>query len=163
MAEKRPPLTPDLRRRLGLPTTLPRPYPWGLAALIAAVGSGPIWLTGYRAAIVVFLAVTFVILPAMRWLERREHLERERLYTQGTEGFAEVTAVEPAGASRDDHLVRLDLFVGGQKIETTVYGCPLARKGLSPGEEVRVVYDERDPRRCLILERSRREVIDAVF
>jgi len=163
MAE-RPPLTPELRRRLGLPARAPRPYPWGLAVLLVAVSVGPVWLAGYHLGALAVVAVGLVVLPAMRWTEQREQAERERLYTHGCEGRAVVVEVEPAGDQRNDHLVRLEIFANGEKVATMVSGCPLARKGLGPGDEVRVAYDERDPRRCLIIDREKRGVIvDAVF
>lgn len=160
---ERPPLTPELRKRLGLPLAPAARYPWPVAAMVVVLGFGPLWLAGYRSLAGVLVALGFVVLPAMRWMERREWQERERLYALGREGFGVVLAVEPAGDQRNDHIVRLELFVEGKRIQTIATGSPLARKGLGPGDEIKVIYDERDPRRCLLLERSRREIVDAIF
>ena len=159
----RPALTPALRQKLGLPATQTRPYPWLMALLLVALAAGPLWLAGYPKLMALLVAVGFVILPGVRWLEGHEREQRERLYRQGREAFAVVVEVEPAGERRDDHRVRLELRLPGDPIRTTVVGSPLARQGLGPGDEVKVIYDERDPRRCLILGRARRDIIDAVF
>lgn len=161
--ETRPPLTPESRRLLGLPPASALKYPWPAAVITVLLGVGPLWLAGYRSIAVLLVVLGFVILPTMRWMERRERKDRERLYHQGRDGFGVVLAVEPAGAQKNDHLVRLELFIAGKRIETFVTGSPLARRGLAPGDDVKVIYDERDPRRCLLLERSRREIIDAIF
>lgn len=159
----RPPLTPELRKRLGLPLTPPARYPWPIALLLVALGLGPLLLAGYRPLAGALVLVGLGVLPAMRWMERREFSERERLYEQGQEGFAVVQEVEPAGAQRNDHLVRLEIFTQGRRISTMVSGSPLARKGLGPGDDVKVIFDPSDPRRCLLIERARREVVDAEF
>lgn len=159
----RPPLTPELRRRIGLPVSTTRPYPWPMALLMVLLGVGPLWMAGYRALAFAFIVVALGVLPALRWLEQKEHRERERLYHEGKEGFAVVTEVEPAGERRNDHLVRLEIFASGAVVKTSILGSPLARKGLGPGDDVRVIYDPQDPRRCLLIERTQRPVLDAEF
>ncbi|MCS6899985.1 MAG: hypothetical protein RMJ98_09850 [Myxococcales bacterium] len=159
----RPPLTTELRKRLGLPLAPPAHYPWPVALLLVALGIGPLWLAGYRPLAGVIMLVGLGVLPAIRWMERREFLDCERLYEQGQEGFAIVQEVEPAGAQRNDHLVRLEIFAQGQRIPAVVSGSPLARKGLSPGDGVNVIYDPADPRHCLLIGRVRQEVLDAEF
>lgn len=160
----RPALTPALRQKLGLPAVADRPYPWPLAVMMVALASGALWLAGYPKLMAVVAAAGLVVLPGVRWLEGHDRSERERLYRQGREARATIIEVEPAGDRRNDHRVRLELFVDGKPVTATVVGSPLARQGLGPGDEVRVIHDERDPRRCLLLGRApRRPIIDAVF
>lgn len=159
----RPPLTPELRKRIGLPMAPAAPYPWPVAGIMVTLGVGPLWLAGYPSIAGALVLIGFGVLPAMRWMERREFAERERLYEHGQEGFAVVLAVEPAGDQRNDHLVRLEIFTAGKRIPTMVAGSPIARKGLGPGDDVKVIFDTKDPRRCLLIERARRQVVDAIF
>lgn len=159
----RPPLNAETRKRLGLPLTTPKPYPWALAVLLVVLGVGPLWLATYHRAAVALVVIGLIVLPVMQWVEHHEKIERERLYLHGNEGHAVIIEIEPPSDKRNDHRVRLEVFAGGQKIRTTVVGCPLARQGIGPGDEVRVAYDPRDPRRCLILGRSQRAIVDAVF
>jgi hypothetical protein len=72
------------------------------------------------------------------------------------ETVARVIEVEPGGRTRRDHIVRLEFFVGKQRVETRVIGAPLARRGIGPGDDVVVVYQKDQPAHCLIVERVTR-------
>ncbi len=156
-------LTPALRQKLGLPSVQTKPYPWLLVVILLVLSAGPLWLAGYPKLMAVLVVLGLGVIPLVHWLESHDRLARERLYYEGREGFATVVEVEPAGDRRNDHRVRLEMRVDGKIVRATVVGCPLARQGLGPGDEVRVAHDARDPRRCLVLGRGRRAIIDAVF
>jgi uncharacterized membrane protein YgcG len=98
----------------------------------------------------------------VRWLEHREAIGRERLYREGHEVVARVVDVEPAGAGRRDHVVRVEFMVESAHVKAVVFGAPLARRGLRPGEHVMVVYDPQAPQRCIVVERAKREVVAAL-
>ncbi len=42
------------------------------------------------------------------------------------------------------------------RITASIFGCPFARKGLEPGDDVVVYYAAEEPQRCLIVERIAR-------
>lgn len=155
-------LTPALRKTLGLPAAKGG-YRWTFAALTVAVVAAPLLLSGLAKVLVAFAFVALVGLPLARWLERRDVQAREALYRDGDDGWATVLEVEPGGDGNRDRPVHLELWVGGEVVRATVRGSPLARRGLEPGADVRVIFAPEDPRRCLIVERAARPVVDAVF
>lgn len=156
-------LTPEVRKALGLPAGSRVGYRWSFAALSVAVVAIPMLLAGLVKTFALFAFVALVGFPFVRWLERRDVEQKERLYRDGAVGWATVLEVEPGGDGNKDRPVHLELWLGGQAVRATVRGSPLARRGLEPGADVRVIYAAEDPRRCLIVERGTRPVVDAVF
>lgn len=151
-------LTPDLRKRLGLPRPDETPYRWSFALLLAALAAVPLLLAKMPWVAAGVFVVALGVLPAVRWHERRERLARERVYTDGTEVIARVTAVEPGGDDRRAlRPVRIQFLAGERSIETAVHGSPLARRGLQPGDDVVVLFDPVEPQRCLLLDRVARD------
>jgi hypothetical protein len=149
-------LTPELRRRLALPETTAPPFRWAFAALVVGLASVPLVLAGYRLLPLGIAAVGLGGLPLLRWIERRDAVDRERVYTDGVAVTGEVLAVEPAGQGRQDHLVQVRFEAGGKEIDASVRGCALARRGLSPGDRVTVLHLPAEPRRCLVLDLQQR-------
>jgi hypothetical protein len=152
----RPPLTPELRRRLQLPETAPTPFRWSFAALVVGLACAPLVLAGYRLLPLGIAAIGLGGLPLLRWIERRDAVDRERVYTDGVAVSGEVLAVEPAGQGGQDHLVQVRFEAGGKQIDASVRGCTLARRGLSPGDRVTVLHLPSEPRRCLVLDLQQR-------
>jgi hypothetical protein len=110
------------------------------------------------------VAVGFVVLPLVRWFERRDAIRREDVYRFGTETAGRILDVEPAtGPDRSDHIVRVEFRAGGAVVQTSVIGCPLARRGLMPDDEVVVIYAPERPTRCLVVRKAAREIVDAIF
>jgi hypothetical protein len=107
--------------------------------------------------------IGLVAIPAIRWFEHREASGREEVYRSGLEAIGRVIDIEPAGSRRRDHTVRVEFLVNGKKVQASVFGCPLAQKGLMPGDDVVVLYAAERPARCLIVARSRPEIVDAIF
>ncbi len=156
MLSVRPPLTPELRRRLQLPEAKVAPFRWSFAALVVGLAGAPLVLAGYRLLPLGIAAVGLGGLPLLRWIERRDAVDRERVYTDGVAVTGEVLAVEPAGQGGKDHLVQVRFEAGGKEIEASVRGCALARRGLSPGDLVTVLHLPKEPRRCLVLDLQQR-------
>ncbi|MCC6645211.1 MAG: hypothetical protein IT374_06555 [Polyangiaceae bacterium] len=155
-------LTPALRKAIGLPARAAR-YRWSFAALTVGAVAVPLLLAGLPKVLGLFAFVALVGLPLGLWIERRDAAAKEELFRHGALGWATVLEVEPGGDSNKDRPVRLELWVEGAAVQTTVRGAPLARRGLEPGADIRVIYAADDPRRCLIVERGARPVVDAVF
>ncbi len=132
-------LTPEVRKLTGLPRVSYKPYPWRIALLMAALGVIPLIVMGKWMFVALFLAVVLGVIPSVRWFEHREAIGREQLYREGREVVARVVDVEPAGAGRRDHVVRVEYLVDDAKVQGVVFGAPLARRGLRPGENVLVV------------------------
>jgi hypothetical protein len=112
-----------------------------------------------------FLAASIglVILPAFRWFEHREKARRENTYRYGMETTGRVLDVEPASPGRTDHIVRVEFVVRGATVRASLVGCPLARRGLMPDDEVAILYDEGRPTQCLAIAKVTRPIIDAIF
>jgi hypothetical protein len=155
-------LTPDVRRRLGLRSADERPYRWEFAALVVGLACAPLLFAGYRALPLGVAVVGLGLLPALRWLEARELRVRDRIYTDGHEAFGQVLAVEPGSDANKDRTIHLQFWAEGKKVEAKVVGCRLARQGLGPDDDVRVLFDPAEPKRCLVIEKVRRGVVDAV-
>lgn len=165
-------LTPDVRKRVGLPRIEGR-YPWARAVIASAVFGVPLVLAGWSSIAFVIALVALVVLPGWRHLERREARARESLYVRGDEAIARVLEIEPAGSGRRDHVVHVEYFVGKTRHEARIVAAPLARHGLRPGDDALVVFDAENPTRCLLVEKIARapkvekqggvEIVDAVF
>ena len=149
-------LTPEIRQKLGLTSSKSVPYRWTFAGIVVAIGCAPLLVAGYFRVAIAAVGCAFVAVPAMRWLAARDAARRERVYRDGAEARGLVIAVEP-GSDRDkDRIVRIEYLVNGERVKASVLGCPLARRGLSPGDEVTVLYEPTDPQMCLLAERTRR-------
>ena len=168
-------LTADVRKRVGLPKTAAR-YPWARAVILTLVFGVPLTLAGWASLTAVLALVALAVLPAWRAVEGRESVAREQLYVHGDEAVARVLEIEPAGAGRRDHVVHVEYFVGDTRHEARIVAAPLARQGLRPGDDATIVYDAKDPARCLLVEKIARaskieapptgeagEIFDAVF
>jgi hypothetical protein len=155
-------LTPDLRRDLGLSIAKEKPYRWSFAVLVVGIAAVPLLFAGYVKTTLALALVAFVILPAFRFWEHREARLRVRVYEEGEEAIGTVLAVEPPGADNEDRPIVVEFDARGARIEARVSGCRLARRGLGPGETVRVVFDPQDPSRCLVTERVTREIVDCI-
>jgi hypothetical protein len=128
---------------------------------MVVLGAIPVIVLGKWLILALFVAVVLGVIPSVRWLEHRDAISRERLYVEGEEVVARVVDVEPAGAGRRDHVVRVEFLAGEQLVRGVVFGAPLARRGLRPGENVLVVYDPRTPQRCIVVERVKLDAITA--
>jgi hypothetical protein len=102
--------------------------------------------------------ISLGLLPAVRWFEKREIELRERVFTHGKEVVGRVLDVEPGGPDRNGKIVRLEFLVGTERIAASLFGCPLSRKGLEPGDDVVVYYAPEEPQRCLVIEKIARKV-----
>jgi hypothetical protein len=155
-------LTPEVRVRLGLPRVAFR-YRWGFALLVAAIACVPLVFAKMWTSAVLAVFMALVGLPAFRWFEHRDAAWRDEVYRFGAETTGRVLDVEPAGTSRHDHLVRIEFRTDSQLVQASVVGCPLARRGLAPDDEVTVYYAVERPTRCLIVRKVVREIVDAEF
>jgi hypothetical protein len=156
-------VTPAVRAAVGLPTLVRARYPWAFAALLVGVACVPLLMASMWNASLLAAAVGLVIIPGFRWFEHREKAWRENTYRHGTETRGRVLDVEPAGSSRADHTVRVEFIVRGETIRASIVGCPLARRGLMPDDEVTIVYDEARPTQCLVVAKVTPTIIDAIF
>jgi hypothetical protein len=156
-------VTPSVRAELGLPALVVSRYPWAFASLLVALACVPLMMASMWTSSLLAAAVGLVILPGFRWFEHREAAWREDIYRHGIETSGRVLDVEPAGSGRTDHTLRIEFGVRGETVRASVVGCPLARRGLVPDDEVMIVYDEARPTRCLVVSRITREVVDAAF
>lgn len=149
-------LTNETRTRLGLLRADNAPYRWGFAALVVALAAAPLLVAGYVRFSIALALFALGAVPSMRWLAKRDAERWERVYQDGEETRGLVIAVEPGGDRTGGRIVRVEYLVSGERVKASILGCPLARKGLGPGDEVRIVYDPTEPQRCLIAERTRR-------
>lgn len=154
-------LTAEVRMELGLPDVELAPYRWAFASLVVGTACIPLILAKLWTLTALALFIGFVVVPVVRWFEYRDVAWRDEVYRRGNEAPARVLDVEPAGARRRDHLVRVEFSVAGKRVHASVIGSPLARKGLAPGESVVVIYAPERPERCLIVRRSALEIVDA--
>lgn len=151
-------LTAEVRKRIGLPALKVPPYRVGFVSLVLVLAGVPMLLLGWYKATFALAAFALGVLPGLRWYERREIALRDRVYTHGREVVGRVLDVEPGGPDRNGKIVRLEFMVGERKVSASVFGCPLARRGLEPGDDVVVYHDESDPLRCLVVEKIARTV-----
>jgi hypothetical protein len=156
-------LSPALRAELNLPVVARTPFRWAFACLIVATACLPLVLASMWKAAALTVFVGLVVVPAVRWIEAREASWREEVYRTGVEAKGRVLDVEPAGAGRRDHLVRVVFVAGGASVRASVVGCPLARKGLRPGDDIAIIHDAKMPTRCLIVRKTEPEIVDAIF
>lgn len=155
-------ITTEVRKRVGIPRVDATPYRWSFAFLVVACAATPLLLAKMFRPSLLIASFGLLVVPAVRWYERREARRREILYEAGEEAIARVSAVEPGSANSKDRLIRVDFWAGEVHIETNVMGSPLARRGLEPGDDVTVLYDPADPHRCLVIEKVKRTIVDAV-
>jgi len=148
-------ITPEVRKLVGLPKVRRRPFRARLAVISVSFGAA-LALWGYPRIALIVLLVALGFLPVIDWWEFRDAKRREAIYREGEEAIARIIEVEPGGRTRRDHIVRLEFFVGRTRVETRVIGAPLARRGIGPGDDVIVVYDQTQPTHCLIVERVSR-------
>ena len=152
-------LTPEIRGQIGLPQVEFR-YRWGFAALVVAIACVPLVFASLWTACGVAILIGLVGLPAVRWFEHWDAARRDEVYRFGDEATARVLDVEPAGKARHDHIVRIEFRAGAGVVQTSVVGCPLARRGLAPDDEVTVYYSPERPTRCLVIRKVTRELIN---
>lgn len=157
-------LTPAVRAELGLSQAPHAPYRWAFASLVVATACVPLMLASMWTACAIAVAIGLVIIPTVRWFENRDAAWREEVYRSGTECTARVLDVEPAAApGGGDHLVRVEFRTDAAVVRASVIGCPLARRGLMPDDEVLVLYAPERPTRCLVVRKITREIVDAIF
>lgn len=153
-------LTAEARKKVGLPPAVVPAYRFGFIALLDALAVVPMLMLGWYKTSAALVLVSLVILPAIRWYERREIALRDRVYTHGREVVGRVLDVEPGGPDRGGKIVRVQFMVATgdtpKLVSSSVFGCPLARRGLEPGDDVVIYFDEADPMRCLIADRVAR-------
>jgi hypothetical protein len=161
----RPPrqITVEVRRELDLPVVKLAPYRWAFASFFVATACLPLLLAKLWTLAVAAVLIGLVAIPAVRWFEYREASWREEVYRSGLEAIGRVVDIEPAGSRRRDHTVRVEFLAGRERVHASIFGCPLARKGLMPGDDVVVLYAAERPSRCLVVARSRPEILDAIF
>lgn len=150
-------LTAETRKKLGIPAAKVPPYRFAFMGLICALVGVPMLLLAWYKATFALVFISMGLVPAVRWYEKREIELRDRVFTHGKEVVARVLDVEPGGPDRNGKVVRLEFQIDTTRIAASVFGCPFARKGLEPGDDVVVYYDEGEPRRCLIVERIARK------
>jgi uncharacterized membrane protein len=151
-------LTSATRKKLGLPAAKVPPYRFAFIALLCVLIGVPMLLLAWFKATFALVFVSLGLVPGVRWFEKREIELRDRVFTHGLEVVARVLDVEPGGPDRNGKVVRLEFLVGEQRIAASVFGCPFARKGLEPGDDVVVYHAPDEPHRCLIVERIARKV-----
>jgi hypothetical protein len=156
-------ITPSIRAAVGIPALVPSRYPWAFASLLVGIACVPLMMASMWTSSLLAAAVGLVIMPAFRWFEHREKAWRENTYRYGTETTGRVLDVEPASPGRTDHIVRLEFVVRGATIRASLVGCPLARRGLMPDDEVTILYDEARPTQCLAVAKVTRSIVDAIF
>lgn len=156
-------LTPELRVQLGLAVTARTPYPWAFASLVVGVACVPMLLAKMWLFCALAAMIGLAALPLVRWFEQRDGAWREAVYRSGAETIGRVLDVEPASHGKTDHLVRIQFAAGTEVVRTSVIGCPLARRGLAPDDEVVLYYDRARPTRCIIARKSAPRIVDAVF
>lgn len=156
-------LTPELRVQLGLPVHAVKPYRWAFATFVVAVACVPMLLAKMWLLSGLAVILGLGVLPLLSWLEQRDAAWREGVYRTGSEAVARVLDVEPASHGKSDHLVRIEFRAGARLVRTSVLGCPLARRGLAPDDDVVVYYARERPTRCIIARKSAPRIVDALF
>jgi hypothetical protein len=157
-------LTPAVRADLGLSAAPHPPYRWAFASLVVAIACVPLMLAKLWTACVGAVAFGLVVLPLVRWFENRDARRRDDVYRFGTETTGRVLDVEPAALpGRSDHIVRIEFRAAADIVRASVIGCPLARRGLMPEDEVVVMYAPDRPTHCLVVRKVAREIVDAIF
>jgi hypothetical protein len=156
-------LTAALRAELNLPIVKRAPYRWAFACIVVGTACLPLVLASMWKSALFAVFVGLVVVPGVRWFEAREATWREQVYRTGTEVKGRVLDIEPAGAGRRDHLVRVEFFAGGTMVRASVLGCPLAQNELRPLDDVAIVYDPNSPMRCLVVRKTETEIVDAIF
>jgi len=150
-------LSAATRKKVGLPALKIPPYRFAYIGLLCALIGVPMLMLGWFKATFALVFVSLGLIPLVRWYEKREIELRDRVYTHGDEVVGRVLDVEPGGPDRNGKVVRLEFMVGEQRIAASVFGCPLTRKGLEPGDDVVLYYAPKEPHRCLIVERIPRK------
>jgi hypothetical protein len=157
-------LTAAVRADLGLPHMPHAPYRWAFASLVVTLACVPMMLASLWTACIAAVAIGLVILPTVRWFENRDAAWREDVYRFGAQCTGRVLDVEPAAApGGGDHIVRVEFRTDGAVVHASVIGCPLARRGLMPEDEVLILYAPERPTRCLLVRKVTREIVDAIF
>lgn len=156
-------ITAEVRQELDLPLVKLAPYRWAFASFVVATACLPLVLAKLWTLSVGAVLIGLVVIPAVRWFEFREASWREDVFRSGAEAIGRVVDVEPAGSRRRDHTVRVEFSTGRDLVRASIFGCPLARKGLMPGDDVVILYAAERPARCLVVARSRPEILDAIF
>jgi hypothetical protein len=156
-------LTAAVRAELGLSKVIQAPYRWAFASLVVGTACVPLMIARMWKSCVVSVVIGFVVLPLVRWFERRDAARREDVYRFGIETVGRVLDVEPAAPGRSDHIVRVEFRAEGAIVRASVIGCPLARRGLLPDDDVVVLHAPDRPERCLVVRKVAREVVDAIF
>ena len=147
-------LTPEICRKLGFVRAPDRSHAWRNAVILVLVFGAPLSVAGY-VGYAALLALS-VLLGVLGWqmFERDLAASGEKLYCTGDEAIARVLWVEPPGQGRRDHLACIEYSARGSAITAKSTGAPLARQGLRPGDQIRVIYDPERPKRCLLIERA---------
>jgi hypothetical protein len=146
-------LTPEIRRTIGLPAYRPEPFRWAAATFVAVIAAIPLYLLGmlWLAVLVVFLLL--VAIPAVKSLEHRSMLFREQIWRFGRETTGQVDYIEPGNEDKRFRLIRVTYEAEGRSIEAILIDSPLVRRGLRPGDVVKLLYSDSDPTQCLMVER----------
>jgi len=157
-------LTATTREELGLPAVSGAPYRWAFASLVVGTACVPLVLAGMWRTCLAAATIGLVVLPLVHWFEHRDAKRREDVYRFGLEALGRVLDVEPStGPGRSDHIVRIEFVAAGDVIHASIIGCPLARRGLLPEDQVVVLYAPDRPDRCLVVRKATREIVDAIF
>jgi hypothetical protein len=114
----------------------------------------PLMLASMWMACAAAILIGLVALPAIRWFEHRDTAWRENVYRFGAETVGRVIDVEPAGSTRRDHIIRVEFRTDRDVVQTSVVGCPLARQGLAPDDDVLIYYAPAQPTHCLIVRKA---------
>jgi hypothetical protein len=156
-------LTAEVRRELDLPVVRLPPYRWAFACFVVGTACVPLLLAKLWMLAAMAVVGGLVVIPVVRWFEYREAAWREEVYRSGLEARGRVLDIEPASARRRDHTVRVEFLAGNAMVHASIFGCPLARKGLMPGDDVIIFYAPDRPERCIVVARSEPEILDAIF
>ena len=151
-------MTNEIRKRVGIPRVDATPYRWSFALLVVACAASPLLFAKMVRVSLAIAVVGLAVVPGMRWYERGQARRRERLFEDGKEAIARVSAVEPGAGRGSDRIIRVDFWADDVHIETIVIGSPLARRGLEPGDDVNVYYDPTEPHRCLVIGKVKRKL-----
>lgn len=161
------PLTPEIRRTVGLPPLDRKGYNWSFALFVVCLACAPLLVGRYWVWSGLVVLVGLGVVPLVRHLERREAIRREDLYLQGAEVIGRVLDCEPGHRRKSDRqrpsgLVRVEFLVPSEgktpkRVQASVFGSPLSRRGLAPGDDVVIVYDPLTPEHCLVIEKIARE------
>lgn len=149
-------LTPELRKKIGLPAKPMAAFPWATALIAVGTFGIPIALAGYWKLSALIAVAVLVGWPIWRRVEHANERAGEQIYRFGIEAVARVIDVEPAGPGQRNHLTVVEFMVGDDRVTAKVVGAPLARKGLRPGEDVIVIHDRTTPTRAVVVDRVER-------